>query len=115
MATTVTNTRDVSATGKQSVTSADKDVDQIRGELVNASGHVQELDRQFNLVSLAAAGLVTGKIDDSEVLPTVLGYFLTILGNVWPALGGSILVAIFNGGPPGTLHTCPPWLLHTKS
>jgi len=52
------------------------------GEPVNASGHVQELDRQYNLVSLSGAGLVTG--------------------NVWPALGGSILVAIFNGGPPGS-------------
>lgn len=51
-------------------------------ELVNASGHVQELDRNFNLVSLAGQGLV--------------------VGNVWPALGGSILVAIFNGGPPGS-------------
>ncbi|KAK4945103.1 hypothetical protein LTR10_015529 [Elasticomyces elasticus] len=53
-------------------------------ELVNASGHVQELDRQFNLVSLAGCGLV--------------------VGNVWPALGGSILVAIYNGGAPGVLY-----------
>jgi len=52
-----------------------------RNALLNASGHVQELDRNFNLVSLAGVGLV--------------------VGNVWPALGGSILVAIFNGGPPG--------------
>jgi amino acid transporter len=29
---------------------------------------------------------------------------LTTSGNVWPALGGSILVAIFNGGPPGVLY-----------
>lgn len=50
-------------------------------ELLNASGHVQELSRNFNLVSLAGVGLVTG--------------------NVWPAIGGSILVAIYNGGPPG--------------
>jgi choline transport protein len=52
------------------------------GELINASGHVQELDRNFNLLTLAGVGLV--------------------VGNVWPAVGGSILVAIFNGGPPGT-------------
>ena len=45
------------------------------------SGHVQELSRNFNLVSLAGVGLVTG--------------------NVWPAIGGSIFVAIYNGGPPG--------------
>ena len=57
-----------------------------RGELVNASGHVQQLDRNFNLLTLAGVGLV--------------------VGNVWPAVGGSILVAIFNGGPPGILDLC---------
>src|SRR4051794_31675414 len=54
------------------------------GELINASGHVQQLERNFNLLSLAGVGLV--------------------VGNVWPALGGTILVAIFNGGPPGVLY-----------
>ncbi|KAH8897911.1 amino acid permease [Thozetella sp. PMI_491] len=56
----------------------------IDPELVNASGHVQELSRQFSLLSLAGMGLV--------------------VGNVWPAIGGSILVAIYNGGPPGVLY-----------
>ncbi|KAF9875445.1 amino acid permease [Colletotrichum karsti] len=51
---------------------------------VNASGHVQELERNYSLLSLAGLGL--------------------IVGNVWPAIGGSILVAIFNGGPPGVLY-----------
>lgn len=51
------------------------------GGLINASGHVQELNRNFSLWSLAGVGLS--------------------VGNVWPAIGGSILVAIFNGGPPG--------------
>lgn len=50
-------------------------------DLVNASGHVQELERNFNLLSLTGIGIV--------------------VGNVWPAAGGSILVALFNGGPPG--------------
>lgn len=54
------------------------------GELINASGHIQEVQRNFNLLSLAGVGLV--------------------VGNVWPALGGTILVAIFNGGPPGVLY-----------
>lgn len=54
------------------------------GELINASGHVQEVDRNFGLLSLTGFGLVNG--------------------NVWPALGGTILVAIFNGGPPGTIY-----------
>lgn len=51
---------------------------------INASGHTQELRRHFSLLSLAGIGLV--------------------VGNVWPAIGGSILVAIFNGGPPGVLY-----------
>lgn len=51
---------------------------------LNASGHVQELQQNFNLLALAGVGLV--------------------VGNVWPAIGGSILVAIFNGGPPGVLY-----------
>ncbi|KAH8202929.1 hypothetical protein TruAng_002875 [Truncatella angustata] len=52
-------------------------------DTVNASGHTQELERNFSLVSLAGVGLV--------------------VGNVWPAVGGSILVALYNGGPPGVL------------
>ncbi len=51
-------------------------------EAVNASGHVQELSRNFSLISLAGVGVS--------------------VGNVWPAIGGSILVALYNGGPPGT-------------
>ena len=51
---------------------------------LNASGHVQEVARNFNLLSLAGVGLT--------------------VGNVWPAVGGSILVAIYNGGPPGVLY-----------
>ena len=52
-----------------------------KADLINASGHVQELQRNFGLTSLAGLGLT--------------------VSCVWPALGGSILVAIFNGGPPG--------------
>ncbi|KEF55200.1 uncharacterized protein A1O9_08854 [Exophiala aquamarina CBS 119918] len=48
------------------------------------TGHVQELARNFSLLSLAGTGI--------------------LVGNVWPALGGSILVAIYNGGPPGVLY-----------
>jgi choline transport protein len=56
----------------------------VVGELINASGHIQEVDRNFGLLSLTGFGLVNG--------------------NVWPALGGTILLAIFNGGPPGTIY-----------
>lgn len=55
------------------------------GDAVNSSGHVQELSRNFSVLSLAGLGLS--------------------VGNVWPAIGGSIVVALFNGGAPGTLKT----------
>ena len=54
------------------------------GVLVNASGHAQELSRRFSLLSLAGVGIT--------------------VGNAWPAIGGTILVAISNGGPPGVLY-----------
>lgn len=53
----------------------------VSDDLINASGHIQELQRNFSLISLIGLGIV--------------------VGNVWPAVGGSILVALFNGGPPG--------------
>lgn len=48
------------------------------------TGHTQELVRNFSLWSLAGNGL--------------------LVCNTWPALGGSILVAIYNGGPPGVVY-----------
>ncbi|KAL8332160.1 hypothetical protein RB593_002484 [Gaeumannomyces tritici] len=72
------------ATDSQSLTADPTAADVPRDVPINASGHVQELDRNSSLVSLAGVGLV--------------------VGNVWPAIGGSILVAIFNGGPPGVLY-----------
>jgi hypothetical protein len=60
------------------------------GDAINSSGHVQELQRNFSLISLAGIGLT--------------------VGNVWPAIGGSIVVALFNGGPPGTLIMQPRYL-----
>jgi hypothetical protein len=50
---------------------------------INETGHVQELERNFSLFSICSVGIVTG--------------------NTWAALGGSIVVAIYNGGPPGVL------------
>lgn len=41
------------------------------GEVINASGHKQELERQFSLLSICSIGITTG--------------------NVWAALGGSIV------------------------
>ena len=76
------------------------------GEVINASGHKQELDRQFSLLSICSIGITTG--------------------NVWAALGGSIVsssridttrlssfhahtlttqaIALYNGGPPGVIY-----------
>ncbi len=51
---------------------------------VNETGHVQELDRNFSLLSICSVGIVTG--------------------NTWAALGGSIVVALYNGGPPGVIY-----------
>lgn len=41
---------------------------------VNETGHKQELDRNFSLLSICSVGIVTG--------------------NTWAALGGSIVVAL---------------------
>lgn len=41
------------------------------GEILNASGHKQELERNFSLLSICSIGITTG--------------------NVWAALGGSIV------------------------
>jgi choline transport protein len=38
------------------------------GEIINASGHVQELDRNFSLLSICSVGICTG--------------------NTWASLGG---------------------------
>jgi choline transport protein len=64
-------------------TMTDKDPDPGLME-VNETGHMQELERNFSLFSICSVGIVTG--------------------NTWAALGGSIVVAIYNGGPPGVLY-----------
>ena len=51
---------------------------------INASGHQQELERVFSLISICGLGITSG--------------------NVWIAAGGSLAVAIYNGGPPGVLY-----------
>jgi len=56
----------------------------VDGIEVNASGHKDELVRQYSIWSLC-------------------GLALTI-DNAWVALGGSIAVSVANGGPPGVLY-----------
>lgn len=80
---TTTSSKDASSSQAEEAPQRHPD----HGQVLNASGHVQELERQFSLVSLAGIGLS--------------------VGIVWPAAGGSILVAIFNGGPPGQSSPIP--------
>ena len=68
---------------KRSSADGDEEEQATHGTIINASGHVQEVNRQFNLLSLASMGIATG--------------------SMWPALGGSILVALYNGGPTGVI------------
>lgn len=56
------------------------------GEVLNASGHKQELERQFSLLSICSVGITTG--------------------NVWAALGGSIVSSTRLGCPETSYLTC---------
>ncbi|KAJ7487145.1 choline transport protein [Mycena latifolia] len=51
---------------------------------LNASGHVDQLDRQYGLLSICATALT--------------------IDNAWVALGGSITIAVANGGAPGIIY-----------
>jgi len=53
-------------------------------EIVNASGHRDQLNRQYGILSIC-------------------GMALTV-DNAWVAIGTSLNVAIYNGGPPGVLY-----------
>ncbi|TKA47391.1 hypothetical protein B0A49_12360 [Cryomyces minteri] len=55
----------------------------IEGEVINVSGHKQELDRNFGFWSICAIGVVSD--------------------NAWAAGGGSLIVAFYNGGGPGVI------------
>lgn len=62
-----------------------KEVELQRSTTVDlAIDDTQRLDRNFNLLSIISVGVVTG--------------------NTWASLGGTITVAIYNGGPPGVLY-----------
>ncbi|KAJ7076672.1 choline transport protein [Mycena belliarum] len=64
------------------VTSTESDAE--RRARVNASGHVDQLDRQYGLLSICATALT--------------------IDNAWVVLGGSITLAIANGGAPGIIY-----------
>ncbi|KAI0007225.1 putative choline transport protein [Xylariaceae sp. FL0662B] len=54
------------------------------GELVNASGHRQELERNFSLLAMCAVAVV--------------------IGNCWAISGATITLSIYNGGAPGVIY-----------
>lgn len=58
--------------------------EQYQGELINASGHRQELERNFSLLSICAVAVTTG--------------------NTWIAQGGSVVTALSNGGLAGCIY-----------
>lgn len=53
------------------------------GKIINASGHADSLNRQYGIIS-------------------IIGLALTV-DNAWVALGTSLAVSIYNGGPPGVI------------
>jgi choline transport protein len=54
------------------------------GDDVNVSGHVQELDRSFSIWSICCIGIMNN--------------------NAWASGGGTLVVALYNGGGPGVLY-----------
>lgn len=59
-------------------------VGSIAGVIVNASGHRDQLQRQYGLLSICGLAL---NID-----------------NAWIAFAGSLQISVLNGGPPGILY-----------
>jgi amino acid transporter len=62
----------------------EQDVPDDRGDTVNVSGHVQELDRSFSVWSICCIGIMNN--------------------NAWASGGGSLVIALYNGGGPGVLY-----------
>jgi hypothetical protein len=83
MATSLNNEKENHRSSSEKGTTMDKQKETRLME-VDETGHIQELERNFSIFSLCSVGIVTG--------------------NTWAALGGSIVVAIYNGGPPGVLY-----------
>ncbi|KAM0723540.1 hypothetical protein Q7P37_000527 [Cladosporium fusiforme] len=54
------------------------------GGIVNVSGHVQELDQSFSIWSICCIGIMNN--------------------NAWASGGGSLVIALYNGGGPGVIY-----------
>ena len=68
----------------RSATSKRTSIVSKEGTIVNASGHRDQLKRQYGLLSICGLALC--------------------IDNAWIAFGGSLSVAVLNGGPPGILY-----------
>ncbi|KZV95062.1 putative amino acid transporter [Exidia glandulosa HHB12029] len=69
---------------RPSSASSDVQVHPVDSGEFNASGHSDQLPRQYGLLAICATALT--------------------IDNAWVVLGGSFVVAIANGGPPGVLY-----------
>lgn len=65
-------------------TADEQDLPRDTGGNVNVSGHVQELDRSFSVWSICCIGIMNN--------------------NAWASGGGSLVIALYNGGGPGVLY-----------
>ncbi|KAM0750325.1 choline transport protein [Meredithblackwellia eburnea MCA 4105] len=74
----------VEGVDKQGPASKIVDVETGVTMVVNASGNVDVLERQYGTISVCAMALA--------------------IDNAWIALGGSVVVSIYNGGAPGVLY-----------
>lgn len=69
---------------KQSLPAQLGDEVPMEGDMINVSGHVQELDRKFGIWSICCIGILSD--------------------NAWGAGGGALTTALYNGGGPGVLY-----------
>lgn len=69
--------------GSRSPDSESPGEETLAGKIINASGHADQLHRQYGLLSIC-------------------GLALTV-DNAWVAVGTSLALSIYNGGPPGVI------------
>ena len=65
-------------------TENEQDAPGDNGDNINVSGHVQELDRNFGVFSICCIAIMNN--------------------NAWASGGGSLVIALYNGGGPGVLY-----------
>ena len=90
--------------GGRTVDSPEGDSNVTQEALINASGHHQELDRNFHLINIAGLGVTSGNtwmaLGGSIVCPNYLNMF----DGACTVLIPTQVVAIYDGGPPGVIY-----------